>query len=47
MRPNERRGSRSSIRHTTGDRMDLLYLGLGISFFALSWAFIIACERLA
>jgi len=47
MRPNERRGSRSSIRHTTGDRMDLLYLGLGIGFFALSWAFIIACERLA
>jgi len=27
--------------------MDLLYLGLGIGFFALSWAFIIACERLA
>jgi len=27
--------------------MDLLYLGLGIGFFALSWAFIVACERLA
>jgi hypothetical protein len=44
---NERRGSRSSILHTTEDRMDLLYLGLGIGFFALSWAFIVACERLA
>jgi len=27
--------------------MDLLYLGLGVGFFALSWAFIVACERLA
>jgi len=27
--------------------MDWLYLGLGIGFFALSWAFIVACERLA
>jgi hypothetical protein len=30
-----------------GTRMDWLYLGLGIGFFALSWAFIVACERLA
>jgi hypothetical protein len=27
--------------------MDLLYLGLTVGFFALSWAFIVACERLA
>ena len=44
------RGTRSrssrAIHHTTEDRMDLLYLGLGVGFFALSWAFIIACERL-
>src|SRR5262245_28732510 len=44
---NEVHGSRSSIHRTTEDRMDLLYLGLGIGFFALSWAFIVACERLA
>ena len=47
-RRNAARGSRSSgaIHHTTEDRMDLLYLGLGVGFFALSWAFIVACERL-
>jgi hypothetical protein len=27
--------------------MDLLYLGLSVGFFALSWAFIAACERLS
>jgi hypothetical protein len=35
------------VHHITEDRMDLLYLGLGVGFFALSWAFIVACERLA
>jgi len=29
-----------------GTRMDALYLGLTIGFFALSWAFIVACDRL-
>ncbi len=27
--------------------MDLLYLGLTVGFFALSWALIVACERLS
>ena len=27
-------------------RMDALYLGLTVGFVALSWAFIVACERL-
>jgi len=27
--------------------MDVLYLGLTVGFFALSWAFIVACERLS
>ena len=27
--------------------MDLFYLGLIVGFFALSWAFIVACERLS
>jgi len=26
--------------------MDVLYIGLAVGFFALSWAFIVACERL-
>ena len=26
--------------------MDFLYLGLAIGFFAISWAFIVACDRL-
>jgi hypothetical protein len=25
--------------------MDVLYIGLGVGFFALSWAFIRLCER--
>ena len=29
------------------DHMDVLYLGLTIGFVALSWAFIVACERLS
>jgi len=29
------------------ERMDVLYLGLAIGFFVLSWAFIVACERLS
>jgi hypothetical protein len=33
---------------TTEDRaMDVLYLGLTLGFFALSWAFIVACEHLS
>jgi len=28
-------------------RMDLLYLSLTVAFFALSWAFIVACDRLS
>jgi hypothetical protein len=27
--------------------MDALYLGLAVGFFALSWALIVACERLS
>ena len=27
--------------------MDMLYLGLTVGFFALSWALIVACERLS
>jgi hypothetical protein len=27
------------------DAMDLFYLGLVVVFFALSWAFVILCER--
>lgn len=26
--------------------MDLLYIGLTLLFFALSWAFVVACEKL-
>jgi len=27
--------------------MDVLYVGLAAGFFALSWALIVACERLS
>jgi hypothetical protein len=27
--------------------MDLLYLALTVGFFALSWAFVVACDRLS
>jgi len=26
--------------------MDLIYVGLGVLFFALTWAFVMLCERL-
>jgi len=26
--------------------MDLAYVGLAVGFFALSWAFVVACDRL-
>ena len=29
-----------------GEGMDVVHLGLAIGFFALSWAFIEACDRL-
>jgi len=29
-----------------GDAMDLLYLGLSVLFFGLSWALVKLCERL-
>jgi hypothetical protein len=28
-------------------RMDLLYLGLTVGFFVVSWAFVVACDRLS
>jgi len=27
--------------------MDLVYIGLTVGFFVVSWAFIVACERLS
>jgi len=27
--------------------MDIVYIGLTVGFFAVSWAFIVACERLS
>jgi len=27
--------------------MDLLYIGLTVGFFALSWVLVVACERLS
>jgi hypothetical protein len=44
------RGTRVSQFHlarTEEHRMDLLYVGLTVGFFALSWAFVVACERLS
>jgi hypothetical protein len=35
------------IHQRRGIAMDILYLGLAVGFFALSWAFIEACERLS
>jgi hypothetical protein len=29
------------------DPMDLLYLALIVGFFVLSWAFVVACDRLS
>jgi hypothetical protein len=29
-----------------GDAVDILYIGLTLVFFALSWAFIVMCDRL-
>jgi hypothetical protein len=29
-----------------GERMDILYIGLAVAFFGLSWALVVACERL-
>jgi hypothetical protein len=29
------------------NEMDLVYIGLALGFFALSWGFIVACERLS
>jgi len=29
------------------DTMDVMYLGIAVAFFALSWALIAACERLS
>ena len=28
-------------------RMDIVYIGLTVGFFVVSWAFIVACERLS
>jgi len=30
-----------------GGGMDALYIGIVIAFFAASWAFVVACDRLA
>jgi hypothetical protein len=30
----------------TLEHMDLVYIGLAVGFFALSWAFVAACDRL-
>jgi hypothetical protein len=29
-----------------GSSMDVFYLGLAVGFFAISWALVVACERL-
>lgn len=36
-------------RATPGEEhaMDLLYIGLAVGFFALSWALVVACDRLS
>lgn len=35
-----------SARNRKGEQMDLLYIGLAVAFFGLSWGLIEACERL-
>jgi hypothetical protein len=30
-----------------GNPMDVLYLGLTVGFFLVSWAFVVACDRLS
>jgi len=37
---------RTAARRRRVKAMDVLYLALAAGFFALSWAFIVACERL-
>jgi hypothetical protein len=36
-----------NMHRTGGSTMDLVYLGVAVGFFALSWGFIVACERLS
>jgi hypothetical protein len=33
--------------NSKGWMMDVFYIGLALGFFALSWVFIVVCERLA
>lgn len=41
------RVSQNQLARTEEQRMDLLYIGLTVGFFALSWAFVVACDRLS
>ena len=29
------------------ERMDIVYIGLTVGFFVVSWAFVVACDRLS
>lgn len=39
------RSARSGRTSTEGECMDIVYIGLTLGFFALSWALIKLCER--
>ena len=34
------------VGRTEGSMGDLIYIGLALGFFGLSWAFVVLCERL-
>jgi hypothetical protein len=39
--------TRKTARFRRSNRMDIVYIGLTVGFFVVSWAFIVACERLS
>jgi hypothetical protein len=41
------RAAREPVFGSEGAEMDLLYIALTVGFFALSWAFVVACDRLS
>ena len=38
---------RLARRLLSGNGMDALYIGIAAAFFAASWAFVVACDRLS
>jgi len=39
-------GRTSETPNTIGECMDIVYIGVGLLFFALCWGFLTLCERL-